>query len=67
MRKASRQVIFINTSPSKERVELLKPLDDIKNMEDDCEDFYTNGLIKRYTMRTSSLRKHHTCRLSSMV
>ena len=24
-------------------------------MEDDCEDIYTNGLIKRYTMRTSSL------------
>ena len=55
MRKASRQVLFINTSPSEERVELLKPLDDITNMEDDCEDFYTNGLIKRYTMRTSSL------------
>ena len=55
MRKASRQVIFINTSPPEERVELLKPLDDIKDMEDDCEDIYTNGLIKRYTMRTSSL------------
>ena len=55
MRKASRQVIFINTSPPEERVELQKPLDDIKDMEDDCEDIYTNGLIKRYTMRTSSL------------
>ena len=55
MRKASRQVILINTSPPEERVELLKPLDDIKDMEDDCEDIYTNGLIKRYTMRTSSL------------
>ena len=29
MRKASRPVIFINTSPPEERVELLKPLDDI--------------------------------------
>ena len=56
MRKASRQVIFINTSPPEERVELLKPLDDIKDMEDDYEDIYTNGLIKRYTMRTSSLK-----------
>ena len=25
-------------------------------MEDDCEDIYTNGLIKRYTMRTSTLK-----------
>ena len=57
MRKASRQVIFINTSPPEEREELLKPLDDIKDMEDDCEDIYTNGLIKRYTMRPSSLEK----------
>ena len=55
MRRASRQVIFINTSLPEERVELLKPLDDIKDMEDDCEDIYTNGLIKRYTMRPSSL------------
>jgi len=55
MRKASRQVVFINTSPPEERVQLLKPLDDINDMEDDCEDIYTNGLIKRYTMRPSSL------------
>ena len=29
MRKASRQVIFINTSPPEETVKLLKPIDDI--------------------------------------
>lgn len=55
MRKASRQVIFINTAPPEDRVKLLKPLDDIKDMEDDCEDIHTDGLIKRYTMRPSSL------------
>ena len=55
MRKASRKVILTNTSPPEDRVELQKPLDDIKDMEDDCEDIDTNGLIKRYTMRTSSL------------
>ena len=32
MRKASRQVIFINTSPPEERVELLKPINDITDM-----------------------------------
>ena len=52
MRKASRQVIFINTSPPEERVELQKPLDDIKDMEDDCEDIYTNG----FTMNCSFLK-----------
>ena len=51
MRKASREVIFINTSPPEDRVELLKPLDDIKDMEDDCEEIYTGGLLKRYSKR----------------
>ena len=37
MRKASRQKIFINNSPPEERVELLKPFDDIKEMDYDCE------------------------------
>ena len=55
MRKASRQVIFINTSPPKERVELLKPIDYIKDMEDDCEDIYTSGLLKRYCKRPTEL------------
>ncbi|PFX15052.1 hypothetical protein AWC38_SpisGene20755 [Stylophora pistillata] len=51
MRKASREVIFINTSPPEDRVELLKPLNDIKDMEDDCEEIYTGGLLKRYSKR----------------
>ena len=49
MRKASRQIIFINTSPPQERVELLKPMDD------DCEEIYTNGLLKRYSKRPAKL------------
>ena len=48
MRKSSRQIIFINTSPPNERVELLKPMDDIKNMEDDSEEIYTSGKLNRY-------------------
>ena len=51
MRNASREVIFINTSPPEDRVELLKPLDDIKDMEDDCEEIYTGGLLIRYPKR----------------
>ena len=55
MRKSSRQIIFINTSPPNERVELLKPMDDIKNMEDDSEEIYTSGLLNRYCKRPQKL------------
>ena len=55
MRKASRKVVFIHTAPPNERVYLLKPLEEIKNMEDDCEEIYTGGLIKRYTKHSHKL------------
>ena len=56
MRKSSsRQIIFINTSPPNERVELLKPMDDIKNMEDDSEEIYPSGLLNRYCKRPQKL------------
>ena len=42
-------MIFVNTSPPEDRVELLKPLNDIKDMEDNCEEIYTGGLLKRYS------------------
>ena len=57
MRKVSRQIIFINTSPPEERVELLKPLSDIKEMDDDCEEIYTSGLVKRYCKRPAKLEQ----------
>ena len=34
MRKSSREVLFIPTSPPNERVQLLKPLSEIENMPD---------------------------------
>ena len=55
MRKSSRQIIFINTSPPDERVQLLKPRDYIKEMDDDSEEIYTSGLIKRYCKRPTKL------------
>ena len=55
MKKSSREVVFINTAPPNERVQLLKPMNDIKEMENDCEDIYTTGLLQRYVKRTSSL------------
>ena len=48
MKKSSRQVVFINTMPPDERVQLLKPIEEIKEMEDQCEDIYTGGLLQRY-------------------
>jgi len=47
MRKASsREIVFINTTPPEERVQLLKPVNDIKEMDDDSEEIYTSGLLK---------------------
>ena len=56
MRKASRSVIFINTSPPAERVELLKPLSEIENLSDDCEEIQSGGLLKRYTEHSECMQ-----------
>ena len=55
MRKSSRQVVFINTSPPEDRVQLLKPLQEINDLEDDSDEIYVSGLIKRYTKRPAKL------------
>ena len=55
MRKSSREVVFINTAPPEDRVELLKPINDIKQMEDDCEEIFTSSLLKKYTQRPQRL------------
>ena len=51
MRKSSRQVVFIPTSPPSERVKLLKPLNEIEKMPDECEEIHFGGLLKRYSER----------------
>lgn len=55
MKKSSHQVIFVNTAPPNERVQLLKPINDILEMEDDCEEVYTGGLLQRYAKRPVTL------------
>lgn len=55
MRKLSRLVVFVNTSPPKDSVRLLKCLSDIKEMEDNCEETYASGLLDRYTKRPAKL------------
>ena len=56
MRKSSRNVVFINTSPPAERVELLKPLSEIEKMSDESEEIHSGGLLKRYIERPDSLQ-----------
>ncbi|XP_028417946.1 uncharacterized protein LOC114542642 [Dendronephthya gigantea] len=56
MRKSSRNVIFINTSPPSERVELLKPLSEIEKMADESEEIQSGGLLKRYIERPDCLQ-----------
>ena len=55
MRKSSRQVVFISTSPPEDRVQLLKPLQEINDMEDDSDEVYASDLITRYTKRPAKL------------
>ena len=55
MKCSSREVIFINTSPPSERVQLLKPMEEITEMSDDCEDVNSSSLIAKYTQRPLSL------------
>ena len=57
LRKASRSVdVFINTSPPGERVELLKPLSEIENLSDDCEEIQSGGLLKRHIERSECMQ-----------
>ena len=54
MRKSSREIIFINTSPPDERIQLLKPLSEIEELPDESEEIHSGGLIKRYIERPAS-------------
>lgn len=55
MKKSSRQVVFLNTSPPEERVTLLKPTSVLDNMKDDDEDVECSNIFTRYKDRPSSM------------
>lgn len=44
MRKSSYEIVFNNTLPPCERVELLKPIREIKKMPDESEEIHLGGL-----------------------
>ena len=44
-----------------------KPIDDTENMDDDSEEIFISGLLRRYCKRPAKLEKPYTCRLGCMV
>ncbi|XP_070537059.1 uncharacterized protein [Ptychodera flava] len=57
LRRASRDVIFVNTSPPNDRVILLKPLDEIQNMPANATDIESDNILKKYERRPKALEK----------
>lgn len=56
MRKSSPDIIFINTPPPAERVQLLKPIHEIEEMPDESEQIHSGGLLKRYIEQPGNLQ-----------
>ena len=56
MRKSSKKMIFIPTAPPDERVQLLKSVNEIEEMDDDSEEIHSNGLLQRYIQRPACLK-----------
>ncbi|XP_076081637.1 uncharacterized protein LOC143052478 [Mytilus galloprovincialis] len=57
LRKSSRKVIFINTSPPQERLILLKSYSDLEDMSKSSTDVESDNWIKRYERRPKALDK----------
>lgn len=55
MRKSSRKVIFINTSPPSKRVSFLKPCHELEKLDDDDEDIECSNLLTRYANRPNNM------------
>lgn len=55
LKRSSRDVIFVNSGPSEERVKILKPASALNAMEEDDPDIYCSNVISRYAQRPASL------------
>ncbi|XP_062598648.1 uncharacterized protein LOC134260084 [Saccostrea cucullata] len=53
--QASREVVFINTSPPEDRVFLLKHHDELNELPKDSTDIKSDGMIHRYARRPKQL------------
>jgi len=59
LHKASRDVIFVNTSSPEKRTVMLKDFNIIENLPDDCKDVFAEGMLKHYSNRPEALEE--TC------
>ena len=57
LRRSSRDIQFISTSPPEERTFLLKRLDKLKELPDNSTDVESDNIIKRYQRRPKQLEK----------
>lgn len=55
LKQLSRKVVFINTAAKEDRVSLLKPISQIKEMEDESQDICQTSLLDRYAARPDNL------------
>ena len=53
--KSTRDVVFINTSPQNQRIQLLKQKSLLDEMPNDSTDIMSDNLLKRYSRRPSAL------------
>ncbi|XP_069109182.1 uncharacterized protein [Argopecten irradians] len=56
--RASREVVFINTSPPKDRVFLLKSQEQLKELPKNSTDIESDNIIKRYAKRPKKLESY---------
>ena len=55
LKKSTRSVVFVNTSPKEKRVAILKPAAVLSAMDDDDEDIFYNNINDRYAARPHKL------------
>jgi hypothetical protein len=56
LKKMSRTVVFVSSSPKAERHAILKPLSQVTAMEDGEEDLFHTSLVDRYAARPDTLK-----------
>ena len=62
LKQMTRKVVFVNTAAKEDRVSLLKPINQIQDMDNDSEDIYQTSLMDRYAARPDQLN-HVSCQV----
>lgn len=56
LKRSPRDFVFVNTNPPDDRIVLLKPLSDLKNMPENSTEVESDNSLKRYARRPYSLQ-----------